>query len=118
METWISEKSEGLNIEFKQKISVSDPKSKAEFIRDIISLANMAWSEQKYSYLIVGVAESGEVINCSQSMNDDATYQQVIEGFVTPSINFALRTKEIQNSSVFVFVIRPGTSFHKVKKKK
>ncbi len=116
LQKWISEGSEGIHLEFKRIISISEPKSKAEFIRDMLSLANMAWSHKKPSYLVVGVLDSGEVVDSSESMVDEATYQQIFNTFVSPPIDFALRREFIQNVPIYVFVVLPVRNFHKVKK--
>ncbi|OLS21391.1 MAG: hypothetical protein HeimC3_35860 [Candidatus Heimdallarchaeota archaeon LC_3] len=112
LQKWISDGLEGIHLEFKLKISVSELKSKAEFIRDMISLANMAWSEKKHSYLVVGVTDSGEVVDSSESMVDDATYQQIVDSFVNPSIDFTLRKELIKDVPIYVFVILPKDNFH------
>ena len=116
LERWIDENSEGELIEFNQQISISEPEEKAEFIKDIMSLANSAWSNKKISYLIVGVTKSGGLIDSTSIMADDATYQQIEESYITPKIIFALRRMIIKNIPIYIFVILPSPSFHKSKR--
>lgn len=107
---WITENSEGILHDFKQELDVIDKKKKCEFIRDIISLANMAWIERKPSYLIIGVSNEGEIVGLNEKFQDEATYQEIIRSSVTPKIDFVIRKIQIQGKILGIFVIRSSSS--------
>ena len=117
LQKWITEGMEGIHIDFKQRISISDLKSKREFVRDMISLANMSWSHKKPSYLIVGVTDSRETVDSSETIDDEATYQQIIKAFINPPIDFALRKEVFQDTPIFIFIILPEITFHVTRKR-
>ena len=83
----------------------------------MISLANSSWSHKKPSYLIVGVTDSGDVVDSSETMDDEATYQQIIKANVNPQIDFALRKESFQTTPIFVFVLLPEITFHVTRKR-
>ena len=110
LEKWISETSEGILHDFKQEIDVTDKKKKCEFIRDMISLANMAWIEETPSYLIIGVSNKGDIIGLNKKFKDEANYQEIIRSSVTPKIDFVVRKIKLHEKTLGVLVIRSSSS--------
>ncbi len=104
----ISKAEEGILYEFKREIHVETLESKAEFIRDMISLGNMALRERRKAYLIVGVSRSGSVLEITNpNLCDDATYQQIIKSYVDPKMEFASRSFSFNANKIPVFVLSP-----------
>ncbi|MFW9917265.1 MAG: helix-turn-helix domain-containing protein [Candidatus Thorarchaeota archaeon] len=112
----ISDGTEGPLLDFKQKLNISNPRSKREFIRDMISLANVAAYCQKLAYLIIGVDENRDIHDVSATLCDDATYQGIINSYVEPPIDFLLRKKKRNGKTIGVFVIKPSDSIHCTKR--
>ncbi|MFX0065287.1 MAG: hypothetical protein ACFFC7_24210 [Candidatus Hermodarchaeota archaeon] len=102
----IENKEEGSLWDFKLKLDISTHDTKAEFVRDMISLGNQALDERQKAFLIIGVAldeEKGYTI--TPNVKDDAIYQQIIRSYVDPSIKFEIRKPVILGSRIAIFVL-------------
>lgn len=77
----------------------------------------MAMNSNKLAYLIIGVDENGDLHDTSETLLDDATYQEIINSHVEPTIKFLLRKREINGKTVGVFVIKGLGSLHFTKKR-
>ncbi|MHA2247926.1 MAG: ATP-binding protein [Candidatus Hodarchaeales archaeon] len=107
----IEEKNEHPLYDFKAQLTIHasekdvEKKSRAEFIRDIISLANMAAYSGKKSYLIIGVSD-GKITGMYNDY-DDNIFQSLVSSLVAPNIDFLYKQLEIENKTLGVFVILP-----------
>ncbi len=99
---------EDRRLEFKLRISLSksDVGARAEFIRDVISLAN---SEGEFprepGFLVIGF-KNGQYQDVRPECYDGATFSQIVQAYVAPEIN--LSYQELANGeqgSVGVIVI-------------
>ncbi|MFQ5979203.1 MAG: NACHT domain-containing protein [Candidatus Heimdallarchaeota archaeon] len=122
LERIIHEKSEHPLYEFKADLCIhdsSDPDNdkelKAEFIKDMVTLANKALLEQERTFLIVG-ASNGLISGFSRDY-DDSEFQNLVRSKITPRINFLYRQKQLGGETVGIFVILPrGDQIFVVKK--
>lgn len=105
---WIKQhKKEGQRIEFKKRIALTTPEAKAEFIRDVISLAN---SNGEYprddGHLIIGVKD-GEFFDISQEHYDGAAFGQLIQSYVSPALEISYEeSSKDKHGCVGVLIIR------------
>lgn len=87
----IDNESEYSHLDFKREqypIDKNSPK-KPEFLKDIMAFANLNSKENKF--IIIGVEEVGGMAdNFLQidTLNDQATYQQYVNEYIEPEINF------------------------------
>jgi tetratricopeptide (TPR) repeat protein len=73
---------EGRNIDFKREMDLNSARNKAEFIKDIISLAN---SSPDIGYLLLGVNDNKYIVGIKKL--DEERIQQVAKMYITPSVN-------------------------------
>lgn len=87
----IENESEYSHLDFKKvqyPIEKSAPK-KPELLKDMLAFANLSSKEDKY--IIVGIEESNGVATDFapiDKLNDQATYQQYVNEYIEPEINF------------------------------
>ncbi|SMO97118.1 Putative DNA-binding domain-containing protein [Chryseobacterium rhizoplanae] len=87
----IENESEYSHLDFKKQqypIGKKDPK-KPEFLKDMMAFANLISKEDKY--IIVGVEELNGMAGGFESidkLNDQASYQQYLNEYIEPEINF------------------------------
>lgn len=87
----IENESEYSHLDFKKEqypLEKNAPK-KPEFLKDIMAFANFISKEDKY--IIIGVEEVGGVadtFSAIESLNDQASYQQYVNEYIEPEINF------------------------------
>lgn len=97
------------------------PKKKAEFIKDIASLANVI-SERSQHYLIIGVDDSGDIVGIDQDEKkyrgqgprhiayyDESDLQEVISSHLSPAPTFSIETFEIDDKEVMLLSVTPMT---------
>ncbi len=102
---------EGTTIEFKRELDLSSAKGKAEFIKDIISLANSA---RDVSYMLIGVDNNKLIVGITDL--DEEQIQHVAQTSVDPPINLDCRIVPVNQPAltmVGVIVITPTTKPHK-----
>jgi Putative DNA-binding domain len=82
---WIKQrKKEDQRLEFKKRIDLSTPATKAEFIRDVIALANSGGEyPREEGYLVVGVKD-GKCFDISRELYDGATFGQIMHSYISP----------------------------------
>ncbi len=87
---WITRnKKESSRLEFKQRIDVSTAGAKAEFIRDMIALANSEGeSPRDDGHLVVGF-KNGKLFDVRGEHYDGATFGQILDSYVYPSISMS-----------------------------
>ncbi len=73
---------EGRSADFKREFELNSARNKAEFIKDIISLAN---SSPDVGYLLVGVNDNKYIVGINRL--DEEQIQQVAKTYITPSLN-------------------------------
>jgi len=107
---WIRKnKKENSRLEFKQRIDLSTAGAKAEFVRDMIALAN---SEGEFprddGYLVVGF-KNGKRFDVRGEHYDGATFGQILDSYVFPPISMSY--EEFSNGSrgrVGVLIAKPN----------
>ena len=93
-------KGEGRNLDLKRELSLSSSSAKAEFIKDIISLANTGTPE---GLLIIGVSDDGEFVGIAQL--EEERIQQIISSYVTPMPEINCEIIEIGSDRVSIGII-------------
>ncbi len=82
---------EGLAHELKWDVDVENTARQIEFIRDMVSLANADPGNPAARYLVLN-AQKGQCNPQAEALEvDDATFQQIVNGRVSPDIRFAKR---------------------------
>jgi hypothetical protein len=78
-------KGESPTVEFKRQLNLGTAPGKAEFIKDVVALANSA---APVSHLIVGVDDTGAMVGASALERE--RIQQIIDTYIAPalSVNF------------------------------
>lgn len=104
---------ENESLDFKRKLELTEASGKAEFIKDIIALAN---SSRRSGYLIIGVEDNKEISGIDGL--DEEQVQQIAYTYITPPVKL-LCTKQLlpsQSSQYIIGVIEiiPAKKPHKV----
>lgn len=106
---------ENEHVEFKYELRISDAQDKAEFVRDIIALANAHGDADRY--LLVGVHEKRPPRDVKDLDLDDAMLQQIIESYVEPRVEFAYHQAIYDGTTLGIVHIQRSTRrFHLVSK--
>jgi hypothetical protein len=86
---WMKEnKKEGPRLEFKQRIEVNVPGAKAEFIRDVLSLANSDGAyPREDAYLVLGYRD-GVRYDIQHEHYDGSVFSQILNSYVHPPVPF------------------------------
>lgn len=103
---------EGTTIEFKRELDLSSAKGKAEFIKDIISLANSA---RDISYLLIGVDKNKSIVGTANL--EEERIQQIAQTYIDPPITLECRIIPVKlpaMAMIGVIAIRSTTKPHKV----
>ncbi len=117
---WVSaNQKETSRLEFKQHIDLTIPARKAEFIRDVISLANSEGERPRDpAYLVVGFKD-GKCVDVRGDHYDGATFGQVLDAHIFPALT--IRYDEFSNrrgGRVGVLIISPDPNqLYMVRKK-
>ncbi len=94
-------------IEFKQRLVLDTPSAKAEFVRDVIALANSEGEVPRQpAWYVIGV-KRGKVFDVSSGHLDGATLSDIVDGLVSPPLD--IRYEEIGPKSrrIGVLTITP-----------
>jgi hypothetical protein len=104
-------------LEFKRVINVSMPSSKAEFIRDVISLANSEGEIPRESgYLVIGVKD-GHSYGISDTYYDGATFRQLIRSYIAPELPIEYAEWPFNGQHIGVITVAPSaTALYVVRK--
>jgi hypothetical protein len=110
---WIKQnKKENSRLEFKWQIDLGTPDDKAEFIRDVMALANSEGEyPRKEGYLVVG-ARNGKCHDIQNEHYDGARFGQVLDAYIYPSVNVLY--EEFGNKSrgrIGVLIVKPDSDF-------
>ena len=106
---WIKEnRKESKRLEFKKRIELTTSGGKAEFVRDVLSLANSEGEcPREDGYLVIGFRD-GKCHDVQAEHYDGATFGQILEAFIAPPINCSY--EEFANGvggRIGVLVVRP-----------
>ena len=103
---------ENARIEFKRELDLTVARSKAEFIKDVIALAN---TTQDVGYLLVGVDDSKMLVGTRPL--EEEQIQQILSTYITPPVIATCETVSIPSIgflSVVILEIRPTKKPHSV----
>jgi hypothetical protein len=106
---WIKKnEKESSRLEFKLRIEIGTPGGKAEFIRDVLSLANSEGEAPRVDgFLVIGFKD-GRVHDKDEDY-DGATFGQILDSYIFPAVNYAWRAFEVEGRSINVLVIEADT---------
>jgi GNAT superfamily N-acetyltransferase len=115
---WIKKKEkESSRLEFKLKLEISNPGGKAEFVRDVIALANSGGEAPRdEGHLVIGFSEGR--FHDKHEHYEGATLGQILDSHISPAVNYALKAFEVEGKSIHVLVIRADTDVVYVVNKK
>lgn len=116
---WIkTNKRESRRLEFKLKIDLSTPGAKAEFIRDVIALANSEGEDPpENGYLVIGFKD-GRFYESKNEHYDGATFGQLLDSNISPPLKYAYEQFSFSAGRIGVLIIKPESSTLYVVKKK
>ncbi len=103
----IIDRGESESIDFKREVDLSTKNKKAEFIKDIITLAN---STENSSFLVIGIDDDKKIIGSTPLKEEQI--QQLCYTYINPSIRLTL--KEIFASDklvIFIEIFPDGKPF-------
>jgi len=108
---WIKHKNkETSRLEFKQKVDLSTPGAKAEFIRDVIALANSEGENPRaVGHLVIGLKD-GRLHKDETAHYDGATFGQILDSYIFPAVDYAYEEFSFTgHRRVGVLIIKPNT---------
>lgn len=110
---------ENSRLEFKQRIEISTPDSKAEFIRDVIALANSEGENpRRNGHIVVGFRD-GKHFDIAGEGYDGARFGQILDAYISPQLR--VEYEEFDNGNrgrVGVLIIKPDSAMLYVVRKK
>ena len=85
---WIKKNmKENTRLEFKLRVEIGTPAAKAEFIKDVLSLANSEGEHPRTEgYLVIGF-KSGKRHDVRDEHYDGATFGQILDSYIYPPLN-------------------------------
>ena len=103
---WIEKnEKESSRLEFKLKLQISTPGGKAEFIRDVMALANSEGeAPREEGHLVIGFKDGR--FHDKNEHYEGATFGQILDSHIFPAVNYALKAFEVEGKSIYVLVIR------------
>jgi hypothetical protein len=115
---WIKKNAkESSRLEFKLKLENGKPGAKAEFIRDVIALANSEGeTPREDGYLVVGFKDGR--FHDKNERYEGAAFGQLLDSHIFPAINYEWKAFEVEGGSVTVLVIKPDADVVYVVNKK
>jgi hypothetical protein len=117
---WIKRnKKEDSRLEFKRGIDLRTVDAKAEFVRDVIALANSQGECPRQQGLLVIGSKDGRYYDIQNEHHDGATFGQILDSYVYPSVDvlyeeFGNRTRK----RFGVLIVKPDTNLLYIVKKK
>lgn len=90
MRLWIKKnKKENARLEFKLRMEVGPPAAKAEFIKDVLSLANSEGEcPRSEGHLVIGF-KNGKHHDVREEHYDGATFGQILDSYIYPAVDVA-----------------------------
>lgn len=117
---WIDKnKKEDSRLEFKLKVDLSTPGAKAEFIRDVIALANSEGEDPRQdAHLVIGFKD-GRFHGGKNERYDGATFGQLLDANIFPSLKYAYEEFNLPKARrIGVLIVKPdGRALYVVKKR-
>jgi tetratricopeptide (TPR) repeat protein len=109
--TLISLVSQGENesVDFKLKLHFDSAEQKAEFVKDIISLANSA---DEFGYLIIGVDKNSNYIGIDSL--EEERIQQIVHTYIYPNVIVRCNKVEVNKSLLGVIEVQGIEKPHRV----
>ncbi|PYP91842.1 MAG: hypothetical protein DMG65_05945 [Candidatus Angelobacter sp. Gp1-AA117] len=106
---WIKKnRKENIRLEFKLKVDLSTIGAKAEFIRDVIALANSEGEiPRSEGHLVIGF-RNGELFDIESERYDGAKFGQLLDSYISPHVSVSY--EEFENGKrgrVGVLVVKP-----------
>ena len=83
---------ESQRVDFKRQLNLKTKKGKAEFVKDIVSLAN---SSPNGGYILVGVNDNGSVAEFNNEFKEEQL-QQIARAYINPPINLNFQTVSVR----------------------
>ena len=83
-----------------------EKEKRAEFLKDVLSLANTALLEQQRTFLIIGIKNDGEVCGLESSI-DDSEFQSLVSSYIIPEIKFLYKEENYKDKRIGILVILP-----------
>jgi len=105
---WIKKNAkESSRLEFKLKVEIGAPGGKAEFIRDVIALANSEGeTPREDGHLVIGFKDGR--FHVKDEHYDGARFGQILDSYIFPAVNYAWKAFEVKGASIGVLLIRPA----------
>lgn len=103
---------ESKRVDFKRELNLDSAKDKAEFIKDIIGLAN---SSPDVGYLLIGIDDDKYIVGSSQLPEEQI--QQIVYTYISPTLDlrcFSLPMKTPTLPLVGIIEVRATDKPHKV----
>jgi predicted HTH transcriptional regulator len=103
---------ESRRVEFKRELDLNAARGKAEFIKDVIALANTVVDA---GYMLIGVDNDRVIVGAKVSAEEQI--QQISSTYITPSVNITYESIPISSVgflSVGVLEIKPTQKPHRV----
>lgn len=103
---------ESQNLDFKRELDLGSSRNKAEFIKDVISLANSA---DHSGYLLIGIDDDKSIIGIAE-LNEERI-QQVAYAYISPPVSlqcFLVPVSAVAPLSVGVIQVKAQSKPHKV----
>jgi hypothetical protein len=104
---WIKKKAkETSRLEFKLRVEITTPGGKAEFLRDVLALANSEGeTPREDGYLVIGFKDGR--FHGKDERYDGATFGQILDSYIFPAVNYEWTFFEVEGASIYVLVIKP-----------
>jgi hypothetical protein len=102
-------KKETALLEFKAKLDVRTDSGKAEFIRDVLSLANSEEQAANTSHMLIGI-KGAKFFEIESLGLDGATFNQIVAAYISPELVIEYQQVQIRRHIVGVLTIRPVIS--------
>jgi tetratricopeptide (TPR) repeat protein len=104
---------ENSTIEFKREINLDSAQQKAEFIKDIIALANSA---KETAFMFIGVANEKQLFGIP--FLDEERYQEIIQTYINPPLDVICDELDIsvetEKVKIGILEVRPSHKPYKV----
>lgn len=96
-------------VEFKSEMyKLSEEKDKAEFIKDIIAMANVLTRSPGFIFIGVMGSARSRIKGISGPIHDDAAFQQMVNSKVNRPIQFIYYEMKVDRKRIGIFRIEPG----------
>jgi len=103
---------ENENLDFKRQLNLDSATQKAEFIKDVIAIAN---SSSERGNLLIGIANDKQLVGIKDL--DEERIQQIAHSYISPSVKLSCFIIPISTPTltlIGVIEITPGKKPHKV----